>query len=245
MWAEAALKIVQGHLAGIFIECSYSDCQPDAVLFGHLAPRHLVAELIVLADMVSEKRRTTQSGKVDGDRSKTGLKRKRKSLGGGVPSPQPVDDLITTPGKRSRSRNSAHALALRAASPLPEEETPDTPMAESNTPTPGGDSATEHIPTSASGRGAQASSSKQRDIIDFESPTRTRFAPEPSPGSRENPLKGLRVVVIHVKDNMADGPLVGETILQELLEYEEQLATQGRALGCSFEVSKKGESFWF
>ena len=245
VWAEAALKIAQGHLAAVFIECSYSDSQPDAVLFGHLAPRHLIAELIVLADMVSEKKREIVIGKAGGDQSKAGIKRKRRSLGGGLQSPQPGEDHnLITPGKRSRSRNSAHTLAVRAASPLPEEDGfPDASMAET-TPTPGGGGGGDD---SARDSALTPSSVQNRDAIatDFESPTRTRFAPEPSPGSRDGPLKGFRVVVIHVKDNMADGPLVGETILEELLDHEEQLAVQGRALGCGFEISQGGSSYWF
>jgi len=52
VWADAAPKIASGTLTAIFIECSYDDSQSDATLFGHLAPRHLVAELAVLAAKV-------------------------------------------------------------------------------------------------------------------------------------------------------------------------------------------------
>jgi elongation factor 1-gamma len=58
-------------------------------------------------------------------------------------------------------------------------------------------------------------------------------------------LKGLKVVVIHVKDTLTDGALVGETILRELRDGEEELKAEGRGLGCVFEVSKAGESYWF
>ena len=52
VWIDAAPKIVAGLLAAVFIECSYDDSQPDETLFGHLNPRHLVAELANLADKV-------------------------------------------------------------------------------------------------------------------------------------------------------------------------------------------------
>lgn len=52
VWADAAPKIAAGLLTGIFIECSYDDSQEDKLLFGHLAPRHLIAELQVLAEKV-------------------------------------------------------------------------------------------------------------------------------------------------------------------------------------------------
>ncbi|EKG12594.1 Cyclic-AMP phosphodiesterase class-2 [Macrophomina phaseolina MS6] len=55
VWAEAAPKIANGVLKAVFIECSYADSQGDAVLFGHLAPRHLIRELEALADMSTAK----------------------------------------------------------------------------------------------------------------------------------------------------------------------------------------------
>ncbi|KAJ5673407.1 Cyclic-AMP phosphodiesterase class-II [Penicillium longicatenatum] len=52
VWETAAPKIANGKLRAIFIECSYDDNTDDAYLYGHLCPRHLVAELTVLADLV-------------------------------------------------------------------------------------------------------------------------------------------------------------------------------------------------
>ena len=49
VWSDAATKLVSGLLLGILIECSYDNSQSDETLFGHLSPRHLVAELKVLA----------------------------------------------------------------------------------------------------------------------------------------------------------------------------------------------------
>ncbi|KAI9854093.1 MAG: 3',5'-cyclic-nucleotide phosphodiesterase pde1, partial [Pleopsidium flavum] len=34
------------------------------------------------------------------------------------------------------------------------------------------------------------------------------------------PLQGIKIVIIHVKDSLTDGPDVGETILNQLEEYE-------------------------
>ena len=61
----------------------------------------------------------------------------------------------------------------------------------------------------------------------------------------DGPLKGVRVIVIHIKDTMTDGPLVGESILQELWAHEARLAREGKALGCVFEISTSGASYWF
>ena len=52
-------------------------------------------------------------------------------------------------------------------------------------------------------------------------------------------LNGVRVIVIHVKDNLKDGPNVGETILGQLEAYE-----RDAQLGCGFEISRAGTSVW-
>jgi hypothetical protein len=53
------------------------------------------------------------------------------------------------------------------------------------------------------------------------------------------PLKGLKVVIIHMKDKLDDEPHVGERILAQLLEYE-----QVAQLGCEFLISHKGMSLY-
>ncbi|KAI5465441.1 cAMP phosphodiesterases class-II-domain-containing protein [Mariannaea sp. PMI_226] len=60
----------------------------------------------------------------------------------------------------------------------------------------------------------------------------------PSPSSTKQ-LEGLKVVIIHVKDRLTDGPPVGDTILQELQDYEKDAQ-----LGCEFIISQKGHSFY-
>lgn len=59
------------------------------------------------------------------------------------------------------------------------------------------------------------------------------------------PLTGLTVIVIHVKDDMRDGPWVGDIITAELQSHEARLVSQGRGLGCEFRVSRSGESYFF
>ena len=53
------------------------------------------------------------------------------------------------------------------------------------------------------------------------------------------PLKGLKVVIIHMKDKLKDGPRVGETILEQLLEYEKEAQ-----LGCEFVISRAGMTLY-
>jgi elongation factor 1-gamma len=243
IWAEAAPKIAQGHLTGIFIECSYADSQADAVLFGHLAPRHLIDELLVLADMVAAVRREHSPGVASGGRDKSGRKRKRKSFGN-APSLLPGEENVVAIGKRSRSHSHATAMqtgTLRAISSLRKEDTGvvDASMDDS-------DGAVQPQPAATvvdRGRRPPYSAPAQLD-----SPTVTRFALDATDAggsARENSLRGLRVVVIHVKDNMTDGPPVGETILRELHAHEEQLTAMGKGLGCVFEISTEGASYYF
>ena len=52
VWDDAAPKVVSGSLKAIFIECSYDDSVRDEDLYGHLCPRHLLAELTFLAHSV-------------------------------------------------------------------------------------------------------------------------------------------------------------------------------------------------
>lgn len=82
VWAEAARKVVGKTLKAIFIECSYTDAVADETLFGHLCPRHVIAELQVLADMVHEwkvdqqdsnkkRKHSVANGSVDGTRKRS------------------------------------------------------------------------------------------------------------------------------------------------------------------------------
>ncbi|KAF1347384.1 hypothetical protein EJ07DRAFT_169721 [Lizonia empirigonia] len=192
IWAEAAPKIAAGILTGIFIECSYTDAQADAVLFGHLSPRHLLTELQNLADLVKTARTEHEQAR---ESARQGRKRKRASidtpLSSTYPHSQADDDLMTD-------------------------------YAPSNGPT------GTHTPNPPPSNPATSSAQPRIAFRSFESP-----------------LKGLKVVIIHVKDTCEDGPLVGDTILRQLREGEAKMKEQGRGLGCCFEISKSGDAYWF
>jgi len=55
----------------------------------------------------------------------------------------------------------------------------------------------------------------------------------------ESPLKGLKVVIIHVKEQLNDQPHVGEKILRELKAHEEKAQ-----LGCDFIISSVGQAVY-
>lgn len=52
-------------------------------------------------------------------------------------------------------------------------------------------------------------------------------------------LEGLKVVIIHVKEKLMDGPHRGDLILEQLHEHDE-----GVGLGCEFVIAKQGQSFY-
>ena len=195
VWADAAAKIVSGLLTGIFIECSYDDSQSDETLFGHLAPRHLIAELQVLADKVHAMRHSEDPVS----------QRKRKRPSSGIRLRE-ASELRNRRGRNVHRRRGRRSSPSPSTARLPEEEaTPsvsvpvglissDEPVLELSDAVP--ESAT---PTASS-------------------PVASRRTLAPAPPA----LQGLQVVIIHMKDTLRDGPDVGETILAQLLEHEKE-----------------------
>jgi cAMP phosphodiesterase len=52
-------------------------------------------------------------------------------------------------------------------------------------------------------------------------------------------LKGIKIVIIHVKEKLNDGPDIGETILAQLRGYEAR-----HQLGCEFIKAEAGQSVY-
>jgi len=229
VWADAARKIVAGTLSAIFIECSYDDSQSDDTLFGHLAPRHLIAELQVLANEVGSVRRgSSASIEVDVAASAEaaharheaeGKKRKRLSNGLGLHEEGRRGRMPWRTGDGERERDG--------------ERYPQTPESPAVAPPAGcGD---------LDGVGAMVEMGRvdKGDEIGFGG-GKVHFggngATDPT---RRLPLRGVKVVIIHVKDPLRDGPPAGETILAQLLEREREVG-----LGCVFEVARTGGEVW-
>lgn len=53
------------------------------------------------------------------------------------------------------------------------------------------------------------------------------------------PLLGLRIVIIHVKEKLTDGPQMGDCILSDLVKHEKEAH-----LGCNFIISKPGQAIY-
>ena len=202
VWSDAAPKIATGLLKGIFIECSYDESQSDDTLFGHLSPRHVIAELQVLAEKVKaykngESEVLTPLGK-----------RKRMS------SSLNLDDLEQKSRRGRRASNSGRRKSRKSnispASLPAAEETRDI------------------------GELSDANKAMVPDQLPTPGTAREDFMLSP-----DGPLDGLQIIIIHVKDNLKDGPTVGEIVLEQLQEME-----KAAQLGCTFAVSAPGSSVW-
>lgn len=248
IWAESAKKIANGSLTGIFVECSYKDSQSDEYLFGHLAPRHLITELGALAGLVREAR--IQMDHED----RLIKKRKRSGISSGEVARHAVGE---SEKKRSRSLAGRTISQNYRRRSEPDHSAPGTsPMQISSGPPSPADQS--HYMASDSAADAPMS---PMSTSHPQSPNQARphFGPNGFPkantfdvarsythdaGNWDLPLKGLKVVIIHVKDTFKDGPYVGDTILEELNAHEQALQEDGKGLGCEFIISKSGESYW-
>lgn len=206
VWTEAAPKIGAGNLHGILIECSYDDSQPDKALFGHLNPRHLIAELQVLAAEVAN---VKYGEEVIEDKTPP-RKRKRQS------------NLFKTTQENTQAlsvRGRAHSQATRRRKRGSSVSPASTPAKEDFVPL---------LAPEIEGAGVGVEPTADEGVVASRRPSRTKGV-----------LQGVRVIVIHVKDNLKDGPHVGDTILSQLEAYERDVQ-----LGCAFEISEAGTSIW-
>lgn len=79
VWTDAAPKVVNGTLKAIFIECSYDDSRNDDTLFGHLAPRFLIEELLALASHVDIAHSTrNSSGSLGASQSLSDIRKRKR-----------------------------------------------------------------------------------------------------------------------------------------------------------------------
>lgn len=245
IWAEAAKKVANGSLTGILIECSYDDSHADQYLFGHLAPRHLITELGALASSVREAKLHLD---VDDRHVK---KRKRSGILSGEVARHAVGE---SEKKRSRSlagrtasynhrRRSEPENDMANSSPMQTSTTPPSPADPNTQPNSDAGADTPMSPMSTSHPQPQNPARSHFGTNGF-SKASTFHMGNQEPGSWDPPLKGLKVVIIHVKDTFKDGPYVGDTIAQELNDYERALQEDGKGLGCEFVIAKSGESYW-
>ena len=276
VWMEAAPKIVAGRLTAVFIECSYDDSQSDNALFGHLAPRHLIAELRFLANRVCEIRRENahvspvKTARREGGGSK---KRKREDVNVAVVNDERIlkeeeethDDL--TDGRKQRvgyhhdsdddddddddqqqqhhkkryTRWNHHHERQPPSSPPPSSSflsTADVNHSSSKGSFEGHSSGhpvskeiSEVLISSSLANSSKLEKDEGNDIeldneedilIDDDNDVyNTRDDDEEVEDEDNCPLKGLKVVIIHVKDPFRhSGPDIRSSILEQLLAHD-------------------------
>lgn len=218
IWQEAAPKFAAGKLAAIFIECSYDDSRPVDRLFGHLTPRFVIEEMGILAEEVEAARVNMRRAA----REVRGSKRKRDLL-----------DETTIAGRR-RSRATNGSRQSDGSEPI----SPKT-----SRPSRGSVPHIEDMPDAESPHLSKPTS--QLSLVDHGMPSSTLSVSELAPTSEPLaptglPLKGLKVVLIHTKNKMADGPEAEDTILAEFEDHEHEVQ-----LGCEFIISEVGQSHIF
>lgn len=239
VWAIAAKKVFEGKLRAVFIECSFDNTQADAFLYGHMNPRHLYEELMVLANKVTLLRQETaqdallqREASTDIEVDMASRKRKRTSAGWGDDQRTPGRQWGDGPkvkleeGERGLEgtsggyqedrlvirRNSAGGVSPRCTVSDPEEEPSEFTLS---------------APEDGDGPGVSYfSNGGGKELkIDF---------------SSSRPLDGLLVVVNHVKDSLEDGVDTVERVYADLQALERE-----HNLGCSFVMAKKGSTIFF
>ncbi|KFZ15579.1 hypothetical protein V502_05534 [Pseudogymnoascus sp. VKM F-4520 (FW-2644)] len=261
VWTDAAPKIANGTLKAIFIECSYSDSRNDDTLFGHLAPRFLIEELLALASHVDIARTTRNSSGTLGAAQSPSDLRKRKRVSqtlSAAGSSTGLEADISSPAMKQNSEpwsareviRKAHRKDEANVSPhtraLPHPPNVglmqlDSFQLDERGPRPSGRDISQpespfspnHVPsqtplTSLGGDIANMAPELSGDSI---------RSPFKKPTNLEGVLAGLKVVIIHVKDNLDDNEPAEDTILREMNEYE-----QHERLGCHFEIARAGMS---
>ncbi|KZF19738.1 hypothetical protein L228DRAFT_250814 [Xylona heveae TC161] len=261
VWTDAAPKIATGILSAIFIECSYADAQKDEILFGHLAPRHLISELEALAVLVTDARQQLREEiKAAAAAEATEAEAETTAQVAANPSDHTMDHpSFKAQKKRKREGNDASpgpdpeiaiykdeaaSGAARQSDPNIVRRTSPEDMGQDNADASSGPDA-RHARFS-SPRKSQKTSENSHDVGD-ERNSKQQQAPAQSDGpeaeaksknqSNDLPLQGLQIVVIHVKETLLDGPPVGDIILEQL-----ERRARDAGLGCSFVISQPGQS---
>lgn len=261
VWRTAAPKVANGTIKAMFIECSYDESVRDTDLYGHLCPRHLIQELLFLAKEVAEyKDQKRIASPADTPQPSIELKRsadqpapserksKRKRLNGVNPAADgelpPTHDgpSVQSPYVGTRSATSKRKpsitnvpddispVSLRALSPSRSSKhvhfsgsqpkhlsqsmlSPSPVTAPSNYPPP-----------------LNLQSAMHQPSIDTDNGYTER---------QPDPMKGLTVHIIHVKDTLVDGPSPGTIIARQL---RAQAAEAG--LECEFDITDFGQTIW-
>lgn len=268
VWRTAAPKVANGNLKAMFIECSYDDSVRDSDLYGHLCPRHMMNELLFLArevaDVKAAKGANTPIPSTETKRPAEftlpaeGPRKRKKTNGdivesteaeGSVPpsdSPSMASANSSYVGTRSATANRRRTTPSRAAA-APRDISPISLRSQSPSRI-----SSKHVHFTGSdvnpqtpAQGVLSPSSAAplnypvgsgvHDML----PRPTADTGNGTSQTPPDPLKGLTVHIIHVKDTLTDGPSPGEIILGQLTASAAQVG-----LECDFDITDFGESIW-
>ncbi|RMZ90198.1 hypothetical protein DV736_g2569, partial [Chaetothyriales sp. CBS 134916] len=226
VWEDAASKIAQGVLKAIFIECSYDESVRDADLYGHLCPRHLICELTFLARCVVNAKKqveTTSNSKVEMEHAQ--LPTSEINLN------QPP---TTGDARRKRKRDLSGDLNITPELEPTEIGSPPVPEALHNSIV-----TRSTFPTPSTAVLEQQLASSTTRSVQFQAPLSAEHPSVPKTEKLDQPLKGLGVHIIHVKETLMDGPAQGDIILKQLKSLSDDVG-----LGVEFDVTSYGEVIW-
>lgn len=260
VWDDAAPKIAKGVLKAIFIECSYDNDVRDEDLYGHLCPRHLIAELTALAKRVMESRAT----KISEAEATAQMEQYQRHPSHDLQMKQPPnpDEM-----RRKRKLDLDGDSSLVHPASVQDVSSSGSPTQPTRIPGPHVDPSSNRAQYSHIRRKTDHVSSGGESLPKVEQPVspsdRLQRTPRPpslstgttpsgamaagmagqwsarKPQTLPEPLKGLTVHIIHVKDPLTDVPSVGDVIAAQLRKGSEEAG-----LGCDFDVTSSGESIW-
>jgi 3',5'-cyclic-nucleotide phosphodiesterase len=232
VWQQAAPRFVDGKLAAIFIECSYDNSRRVEQLFGHMTPRYINEEMKALAEEVvavrqSREGREAPKRKRGADGNSAGTAAKRQSRSQSKASRDRKLVARSVPARRSPRLRSRASSPASSASEYDHDQR-SRPL-HKTLPRP------HPLPSTTISRESSCSLPTEWE--------------EAGPGYAQglsqdqaltNALKGLKVVIIHVKESMADGDPAWKIILNQLNELE-----QVASLGVEYEISEAGKDYRF
>lgn len=255
----------EGKLRGVFIECSFDNCQPDAYLFGHLSPRHLYDELTTLANQVVLLREAAaQDASLKRDdgvaaieiemewRSYNNKKRKRKSVGWGEGQRTPgrrwesgpgdiieeTDGEFLSGGGREADAKAEPVIRRNSAGGVSPKCTATNPTDEPPELTlsqPIKVNEESHMPKLQNG---DVTGTIATPTVNGHENGIKEVTLEPDLSAR--PLEGLLIVVNHVKDTLEDDVDAVDAVYNSLQALEKE-----KNLGCKIVMARKGLSIFF
>ncbi|KAI5864540.1 cAMP phosphodiesterases class-II-domain-containing protein [Durotheca rogersii] len=270
VWQEAAPRVAGGSLTAVFIECSYDDGQADDRLFGHLTPRYVVQELRVLAaEVVAARAQAQAQDSVPVGKRKASVAEPNKKRKRGLDE---EDEGARYAGRRAEwgSARPVRVVVTEATALADDDDMPVSPKStqpqrrNSGGSGSGSGSGSSPLPSEHEGcfdthhaatadltiRGYESSTTASPPPLATALPTNAAVPAAKATAAEASayPLRGLTVVVIHVKDRLdgddggsdEDPAAAGDAILAQLRGHEREAS-----LGCEFVVSRPGQSFFF